>query len=171
MCQGDGISRLYQTDGISRLYQGDGISRLYQGDGISRLYQRDGISRVSIPSVRPLQVASHLRLRMRCMVLGDDRREIGRARCPQPFGSDLRVIGVDPISAGKGRPRSEQSIQRPSRHGPKEDGQAALDDREVCHAFAQVVQERRLLEQHVWVTVESGHGLEHVDPVALIIDR
>src|ERR1700730_14141267 len=38
-------------------------------------------------------------------------------------------------------------------------------------ALSQVMEQRGLLEQLAWLTLELSHGLEHVEAMALIIDR
>ncbi len=105
------------------------------------------------------------------MMFGHDGSEIGGPRHAQPFGTDPRVIGVDPITTGEGGTGPLQGIQRPRRDGAEKNGEAPLDHRELRFALAHVVQQRRLLQQLARLTFESHHRLEHVEAMALIIDR
>ena len=105
------------------------------------------------------------------MMLGHDAGEVCGASRPKPFGANPRVIGVDPVPTGEGGPRSLQGLECPRRDGLQEDGQASVDHREVRTCFAQVVQQGRLLQQPARLTLETGHGFEHVEAVTLVIDR
>src|ERR1700674_4684140 len=89
--------------------------------------------------LRPLQAAGHLGLWMRRVMLAHNAGELRRTRRAQSFGADPRVISVDPVAAREGRPGPLQSTQGPRRDRPQENGQAALDHREVRLALSKIV--------------------------------
>jgi len=103
------------------------------------------------------------------MMLGDDGGEVGGARATQPLRSNSRVIGVDRGAAGEGGPGPLQRLQGLWGDGPQKNRQAPLDHREMRLGLAQVVQQRRLLQQVSRLTLEPGHRLEHVEAMTLIV--
>jgi len=105
------------------------------------------------------------------MVLGHDASEVVRARGSQSLRADPGVVGVDRVAAREGRAGPQDSRQGRRPGGPQRDRQTAFHDGEVCPAFPDVVEQGRLLQQPAGLPFEAHHRLEHVEPVALIVDR
>ena len=102
------------------------------------------------------------------------RHNTGKLRRPggaQSIGADSRVVRVDRMAAREARLRPEQTIEQAGRQRGEPDREAAVDHRELGAALADVVEERRLLEQPAGLGFQLGQGVEHVEPVPLVVDR
>ena len=104
------------------------------------------------------------------MMLGYDRRKLGIAGGAEALGANPGMIGVDTVPAAEVGSGLLQSPQRPWGEGPQKNGKAPIDHREVRVALPHVVQQCRPLKERNGLMLETGHGREHIEAVALIID-
>ena len=105
------------------------------------------------------------------MMLRHNTGKLGSPSYLQSIGADPGVVHVAGVAPREGGSSPEQRAEQSRRQRLEENREAAVDHRELGAALADVVEERRLLEQKARLGFEVGHGIEHVEPVSLVVDR